>query len=137
MVLLPDGVLDGFGSGQVQLIGAEIRSIAGGWIFGMLEDWKFDVVDWLIGYWQIVFWLLIIVVGLLLVVLVVFVRKTVAVDFCVWQRVEVIILGLMIFCAVVVIFITIGIVFVLTYEILKFFSMVPIIEFLFGISWEL
>ena len=46
---LPAGELEGLGSGAIQLISAEIRSIAGGRIFGTPEDWKLDAADRLIA----------------------------------------------------------------------------------------
>jgi phosphate transport system permease protein len=136
MASLPDGVLDGLGSGQVQLIGAEIRSIAGGRIFGTPEDWKLEAADRLIAYRQISSWLLVIVVAVVSIALVAFARSTVAAEFRARQRVERITSGLMIFCATVAIFTTVGIVMALTFETVKFFQMVPITEFLFGLNWE-
>ena len=42
----------------------------------------------------------------------------------------------MIFCSVVAIFTTIGIILSLVFETAKFLSMVPITDFLFGLNWE-
>ncbi|WP_233489019.1 phosphate ABC transporter permease subunit PstC [Rhodovulum sp. 12E13] len=136
MASLPDGVLDGLDSGAVQLIGAEIRSIAGGRIFGTPEDWKLEAADRLIAYRQTSAWLLVIVVVLVSAALVFFARGKVAAEFRARQGVERITLGLMVFCAVVAIFTTIGIVAALTFETIKFFQLVPVTEFLFGTNWE-
>ena len=136
MASLPDGVLDGLGSGAVQLIGAEIRSIAGGRVFGTPEDWKLEAADRLIAYRQASSWLLVVVVALVSAALVFFARSKVAAGFRARQGVERITLGLMIFCAVVAIFTTVGIVAALTYETFKFFQLVPLSEFLFGTNWE-
>ncbi len=136
MASLPAGVLDGLGSGQVQLIGAEIRSIAGGRVFGTPEDWKLEAADRLITFRAASQWLLLIAVIVLSVAAVLFARSRVAAEFRARQQVEGITQGLMIFCAVVAIFTTIGIVFALTYETIKFFQMVSLTEFLFGTSWE-
>jgi phosphate transport system permease protein len=136
MASLPEGVLDGLGSGQIQLIGAEIRSIAGGRIFGTPEDWKLEAAERLIRYREISSWLLVAVVVLLSAGLIFFARSTVAAEFRARQRVERITSGLMIFCATVAIFTTVGIVAALTFETLKFFQMVPFTEFLFGLNWE-
>jgi phosphate transport system permease protein len=136
MASLPLGVLEGLGSGQVQLIGAEIRSIAGGRIFGTPEEWKLEAADRLINYRETASWLLVAVVAVLSLAIVVFARSRVAAEFRARQQVERIVSGLMIFCAVVAIFTTVGIVSALTFETVKFFQMVPLTEFLFGTSWE-
>lgn len=136
MASLPAGVLDGLGSGAIQLIGAEIRSIAGGRVFGTPEDWKLEAAERLIGYRQASSWLLIVVVTGVSAGIVYFARGRVASGFRARQRVERITLGLMIFCAVVAIFTTVGIVAALTYETFRFFQMVPVTEFLFGLNWE-
>jgi phosphate transport system permease protein len=133
---LPAGTLDGLGSGEVQLIGAEIRSIAGGRVFGTPEDWKLAAADRLLAYEAWSDWLLIVSVVALSVALVLFARSRVAPEYRARQQVERITTGLMIFCATVAIFTTVGIVFALTYETVKFFQMVSITEFLFGTSWE-
>jgi len=136
MASLPVGVLEGLGSGQVQLIGAEIRSIAGGRVFGTPEDWKLEAAERLINYRETAAWLLVGVVAVLSLAIVVFARSRVSAAFRARQRVEHIVLGLMIACAVVAIFTTVGIVSALTFETVRFFQMVPITEFLFGTSWE-
>jgi len=136
MASLPDGVLDGLGSGEIQLIGAEIRSIAGGRVFGTPEDWKLEAADRLLAYRQNASWLLVVTVAVISAAILVFARSTVSTGFRARQRVERIVSGLMIFCAVVAIFTTIGIVAALTFETIKFFQMVPLTEFLFGTNWE-
>lgn len=136
MSSLPDGVLDGLGSGQLQLIGAEIRSIAGGRVFGTPEDWKLEAAERLVTYRSTSQWMLLIAVIAFSLTAMFYARSRVAAEFRARQQVEGIAQGLMIFCAVVAIFTTIGIVFALTYETFKFFQMVSITEFLFGTSWE-
>jgi phosphate transport system permease protein len=136
MASLPDGVLDGLGIGEIQLIGSEIRSIAGGRVFGTPADWKLEAADRLLAYQSASRWLLVGLVVLLSAALVYFARSTVSADFRARHRVERITSGLMIFCATVAIFTTVGIVAALTYETWKFFQMVPLTEFLFGTSWE-
>jgi phosphate transport system permease protein len=74
--------------------------------------------------------------GAILAVAIFLARRTVAADFRARQRVERIILGLLVFCSVVAIFTTAGIFFSLLFETLRFFQMVPVTEFLFGTNWE-
>lgn len=133
---LPEGTFDNLGSGASQLIIAEIKSISAGQIFGTPEQWKLDAADRLVRYHVIADWLLVILVAVTAVVLLVFARSRVSAAFRARQSAEQIVLGLMMFCAVVAIFATVGIVSALTYETVKFFQIVPVTEFLFGTSWE-
>ncbi|MGI3210037.1 phosphate ABC transporter permease subunit PstC [Roseovarius tibetensis] len=136
MASLPSGVLEGLGLGDIQLVLAEIKSIAGGRIFGTPEDWKLEAADQLIFLQGLSDWLLLAVIVAGSAALLAYARRRVTSDFRARQRVERITSGLMIFCATVAIFTTLGIVFALAFETAKFFSMVPFTEFLFGINWE-
>jgi phosphate transport system permease protein len=63
-----------------------------------------------------------------------------------WSRIDVhfrarhgvehIMSGLMILCSLIAIFTTVGIVLSLVFEAIRFFEMVPVTEFLFGLRWE-
>ncbi|MEI4262945.1 phosphate ABC transporter permease subunit PstC [Roseovarius sp. D0-M9] len=136
MASLPSGTLDGLGTGEVQLILAEIKSISRGTVFGTPEDWKLAAVDRLVTYQSLSTALMLGLVVVLAATLLYFARLRVAAEFRARQQVEKITSGLMIFCSVVAIFTTVGIVAALLFETIKFFSMVPFTEFLFGTSWE-
>jgi len=133
---LPAEELEGLGSGAIQLISAEIRSIAGGRIFGTPEDWKLDAADRLIALrtWSDI--LLVVVVVILSLGILLFSRSRVTADFRARQASESIVKGLMIACSVVAIFTTVGIIFALVFEAYRFFQIVPFTEFLFGTNWE-
>jgi len=133
---LPDGTLDGLDTGATQLILAEIKSIAGGRIFGTPEDWKLAAAERYNSLHVTGSILLVVVVGLVSAVLVYFSRRTVAAEFRARHRVERIVSGLMIFCATVAIFVTFGIIASLIFETFKFLEKVPLTEFLFGTNWE-
>ncbi|MEI4195016.1 phosphate ABC transporter permease subunit PstC [Roseovarius sp. E0-M6] len=128
--------LDGLGTGEVQLIVAEIKSIAGGSIFGTPEQWKLDAADRYLALNARSGQLLLVVVLLLSLALLVFSRRKVAAEFRARHGVERIVSGLMIFCSVVAVFVTIGIVASLMFETIRFFEKVPVSEFLFGTNWE-
>jgi len=136
MASLPSGVLEGLGLGDIQLVLAEIKSIAGGRVFGTPEDWKLAAADRLVFMHDVSDWLLLIVIVAGSVAMLAYARRRVTSEFRARQRVERITSGLMIFCAMVAIFTTLGIVFALAFETAKFFSMVPFYDFLFGINWE-
>jgi phosphate transport system permease protein len=52
------------------------------------------------------------------------------------NRVETLVLGFLLLCAMVAIFTTVGIVFSVLFESARFFRMVPISDFLFGLQWS-
>ena len=133
---LPDGSLDSLDSGGRQLLLAEIRSIAGGRIFGTPEPWKLAAAERMIALRNASGWLLVAVVGALMLAMMVRARWRVAPAFRARQGVERIVLRIMIFCSLVAVFVTIGIFLSLVFESVRFFRMVPVTDFLFGTRWE-
>ncbi|UWQ21513.1 phosphate ABC transporter permease subunit PstC [Jannaschia sp. W003] len=133
---LPDGTLDGLGDGERALVLAEIQSIAAGQVFGTPEPWKLAAAERLQSLHALSGWLLLAATAALAAVLLWRFRRTVAPAFRARHGVERIVSGLMIFCSVVAIFTTVGIVAALLFESIRFFSMVPVTEFLFGTNWE-
>ncbi len=136
MSALPEGTLDGLGRGQVDLILAEIRSIAGGRIFGEPEPWKTAAAERLNELRQLASLALVLLTALLCLGIMALARYKVSAEFRARQNAERIISGLMIFCSVVAIFTTVGIVASLAFETIKFLRLVPLTEFLFGLNWE-
>ncbi len=136
MGALPDGSLDGLDSGGIQLVLAEIKSLARGLVFGTPEPWKYDAAERLVRLQNNSTIALVILVSVLALALIAFARSKVRANFRARQGVERIVSGLMIFCSVVAIFTTVGIVAALIFETMKFLSMVPLTEFLFGTNWE-
>lgn len=133
---LPDGALDGLDSGGVQLILAEIKSVSRGQVFGTPEDWKIAASERYVLLHTRADWFLVAAVCVLSLALLAVARSRVAADFRARQGVEGIVTGLMIFCSTVAIFTTIGIILSLSYETYRFFELVPVTEFLFGLNWE-
>ncbi|HAW46559.1 MAG TPA: phosphate ABC transporter permease subunit PstC [Roseovarius sp.] len=133
---LPSGQLDGLGTGEIQLIMAEIRSIAGGRIFGEPEQWKLDAAERLVSLRVTSGMLLVAVTAALAALLLSRARRRVSADFRARQGTEGMVHGLMVACATVAIFVTIGIVASLLFETIRFFNMVPFWEFVLGTSWE-
>ncbi|CAM5474671.1 phosphate ABC transporter permease subunit PstC [Frigidibacter albus] len=136
MAGLPDGTLTDLGSGAIQFINAEISSLAKGQVFGTPEPWKLEAAERMVQIKAYARWIMVGVLAVLVTAGLIFARSTVAAEFRARQRVERIVLGLMIFCSVVAIMTTIGIVLSLVFESIRFFDMVPITEFLFGTNWE-
>ena len=133
---LPAGVLTNLDSGQVQLVLAEISQLARGLTFGTPEDWKLEAAERMIALRNTASWLMIAVLCVMVSGSLFFARGRVKADFRARQGVEGIVTGLMVACSVVAILTTIGIVLSLVTESVRFFSMVPVTEFLFGTNWE-
>jgi len=133
---LPDGTMEGLSSGAAQLVMAEIKSISAGQVFGTPDEWKVEAADRYVRYHGVSDWLLVLLVAASAAATVLFARSRVSAPFRARQSSERIVLGLMIFCATVAIFATVGIVAALTFETWKFFQLVPVTEFLFGTTWE-
>jgi len=136
MAGLPTAATAGLDSGALALVLAEITSIARGQIFGTPEEWKLAAAETLNARNASASMALVVVVGLLSAALVAFARSRVSAEFRARHGVERIILGLMVFCSTIAIFTTVGIVLSLIFESIKFFRMVPLHEFLFGLRWE-
>ncbi|MFA5538678.1 MAG: phosphate ABC transporter permease subunit PstC [Gemmobacter sp.] len=136
MAGLPAGVLDGMDAGAAGLVLSEIRSIAGGRVFGTPEPWKFAAADRMVALRAGSANLMLVVVLGIAAAMLFRARRRVSAEFRARQGVERILRGLMIFCSVVAIFTTIGIVASLMFETVRFFRMVPWHEFLFGTTWE-
>jgi phosphate transport system permease protein len=133
---LPPGSLDGLDPGGDQLLLAEIRSIARGLVFGTPDAWKLAAAERLNDLYATSRLLLVAVLAALSLALVLFSRSRVSAAFRARHGVERIVLGLMIACSLLAIFTTVGIVLSLVFESVKFFRLVPVHEFLFGLRWE-
>lgn len=133
---LPEGVLDGLDEGQQQLILAEIKSLSRGQVFGTPEEWKVAAAERLNSLQATASMMLVAIVAICSLALLMFAKQRVSPSFRARQSVEHIVSGLMIFCSIVAIFTTVGIVASLAFETYKFLQMVPLTEFLFGLNWE-
>ncbi|PPB81497.1 phosphate transport system permease protein [Albidovulum inexpectatum] len=133
---LPDEAIANLDVNERSLILSEIKSIASGRVFGTPEEWKLAAADRLNDLRNLSGWLMVAVSALLSAVILFVTRRRVSAGFRARDAVERIVSGLMIFCSLVAIFTTIGIVLALVFETSKFLSMVPLTEFLFGLNWE-
>jgi len=133
---LPDGVLGDRDAGATELVLAEIKSVAKGQIFGTPEDWKIAAADRYVTLQTRGDRAMVVVVAALALAIVAYARSRVSVEFRARQGVERIVTGLMVFASTVAIFTTVGIVLSLSLETYRFFQMVPLGDFLFGLNWE-
>ncbi len=123
-------------AGEISLLKSEIRSIAGGKVFGTPEPWKLDAGASLANLASTARLALFGAVLAILVVGIAVAQTKVVPAFRARQSVERVMSGFMVFCSLVAIVTTLGIVASLVYESLRFFERVPLAEFLFGLNWE-
>jgi phosphate transport system permease protein len=133
---LPAGLVEGKTGGQLSLLLSEIKNLAAGLVFGEPSAEVRAAAETLGGLRQMSEWVVAAVVAVLMIGGFALVRSRLAVRFRARNAVERILSGVMIACAALAIFITIAIFFSLLYEAIKFFSVVPPLEFFFGLRWE-
>jgi len=133
---LPDGMTEGASASQLSLYLSEIKNVAAGRIFAEpspeIEAAAARYMRWAaIARWAIA------VVSICLMVAALFVARTrLAPRFRARNGVERVLSAVMIFCAVVAVLTTLGIIVSLVYEAYAFFRLVPPAEFFFGLRWE-
>lgn len=133
---LPQDIYGALPSGEQQLALTEIKSIAGGTVFGEPEPYRLAAAEYLSTLRERSALLMVAAVAVAGIALLTMARRSVSVEFRARQAAERIVLGLMIFCSVVAVFTTVGIVLSLLFETIRFFRIVPVQEFLFGLNWE-
>jgi len=136
MSRLPADQVAGLGTGELSLVKSELRSIATGNVFGSPAPWKVEAGQSLANLTATSRVALFVVVLAILAVGIAVARSKVSPAFRARQGVERAMSAFMLFCSVVAIVTTLGIVASLFYESLRFFEKVPLTEFLFGMNWE-
>jgi len=132
----PDDRYQPLALGERQLILSEVRSIAGGRIFGTPDAWKVDAAERLNRLRSGFSWGLVLLTALGAVGLLAYARSRVSATFRARQGSERIILGLMVVSSTIAVLTTVGIIASLVFETAKFLSLVPLQDFLFGLAWE-
>ena len=133
---LPSEATQYLGADEIGLALTEIKSLADGRAFGTPEPWKQAAAERLNGLQQLSGNLLIGAVALLSVLILVFRRTRLAPELRARQGTERLVHLVMVFCSVVAVLTTLGIVAALVFETMKFLDKVPLTEFLFGLNWE-
>ncbi|MCY4541582.1 MAG: phosphate ABC transporter permease subunit PstC [Rhodobacteraceae bacterium] len=123
-------------AGARQLILAEIRSIAGGRIFGQPEEWMLVAAERLNQMNQYADRAMIAVQLILVTALFWMCSRRVSASFKAREKTESIVNKILGACCIVAILTTAGIFISLVLETVRFLSFVPITEFLFGLNWE-
>lgn len=136
LMTLPEGRLEGLRPAEVDLILAEIKSIAAGNIFGEPEPYIMDAANRYQSWQDIAQFSMFATAVVIALVGLLAARGLIGSAFRARQRVERIVTWIMIVCSTIAILTTFGIVFSLLFEALRFFSRVPPTEFFFGMNWE-
>jgi phosphate transport system permease protein len=133
---LPDAVTAGLDAGARDLLLAEITSVSRGQIFGQPGAEVLAAAEHMAGLRNQAGWLMLAVLSAIILAALILSRRRVAAAFRARQGVERMIMGLMVLSSALAVLTTAGIVLSLVFESLRFFSMVPVSEFLFGLNWE-
>ncbi len=133
---LPQDKKTGLDKGQLDLLVSQIKSVAKGNIFEEPAPYIVEAADRLKSWKSIASYAMIASVLAFAILGLAFARGRLAPRFKARNAVETILTGAMIACSLIAILTTVGIVVSLLYETLRFFSMVSVLEFLFGLNWE-
>jgi phosphate transport system permease protein len=133
---LPDEITGGMSDAQQALILSEIKNVAAGQIFSEPSDAVRAAAATYNNWAQIARWAMAVVVLTLTVLALFTARSRLTHQFRARNNFERSITALMMFCSIVAILTTVGIVASLVFEAWRFFQAVPLNEFLFGLNWE-
>jgi phosphate transport system permease protein len=133
---LPDSMTEGASPAQLSLYLSEIRNVAAGQIFSEPSPEITAAAAELVRWSAIADWAMLVVALALMIVVLMVARSRLAPRFRARNGFERFVTGLMIFASLVAILTTVGIIASLLYEAWRFFQMVPVTEFLFGLNWE-
>jgi phosphate transport system permease protein len=121
---------------QISLYLAEIKNVAGGMIFSEPPAAIREAAALYVRWSEIARWAMLACASAATVFALLIARNRLSPRFRARNNFEQVITWIMIFCSVVAVLTTLGIVASLVYEAARFFARVPFYEFLFGLRWE-
>jgi phosphate transport system permease protein len=133
---LPAEMTDAASAAQKALYLSEIRNVAAGLVFGEPSPAIVEAAERFVRLRGIFHVALFVVAVALMLVAFYFARARLAPRFRARNGVETLMSAFMIFCSLVAILTTVGIIASLLYEAWAFFELVPPAEFFFGLRWE-
>ncbi len=133
---LPSAMTEGAAPAEISLLISEIRNVAAGRLFGEPSPEIAAAAANLVRWSEIARWAMLVVAAAVMLLALFVARARLAPRFRARHGVEHVMTGLMIFSSLVAIITTIGIVASLLFEAWRFFQMVPVTEFFFGLNWE-
>ncbi|WP_332701554.1 phosphate ABC transporter permease subunit PstC [Devosia sp.] len=133
---LPAAMTAAASSADISLILSEIKNVAAGRIFAEPTPEIAAAAESYVRWQGIAGWAMVVVAVSMMTIALFFARSRLAPRFRARTGVERFVSGAMILCAVIAVFVTIGIIFSLVFESFEFFKLVPLHEFFFGLKWE-
>jgi phosphate transport system permease protein len=133
---LPVGTTDGMDAGQIGLLLSEIKSVAAGHIFGEPSLAVQEAAQRYQGWQTIARYAMIAAAFSVALLGLVVTSSRISPAFRARHATERVVTWLMIACSLIAILTTLGIVFSLLIEALRFFDRVSPLEFFFGLNWE-
>ena len=113
----------------------EVRNLAAGVALGTQDPLILETAEWMRSLQQSSQWSMVVVTILLAMLIMAFTRSRIAPGFKARHSVELLFNGFLFISSTIAILTTIGIVLSLIFETFRFFELVPITEFLFGLKW--
>jgi phosphate transport system permease protein len=133
---LPPAMTEAASPADISLILSEIKNVAAGRIFAEPTPEIAGAADTYLRWQAIAGWAMVVVAVAMMTVALFFARMRLAPRFRARTSVERFVSGFMILCALIAVFVTIGIIASLLFESYEFFKFVPVHEFFFGLRWE-
>jgi len=133
---LSDAKIGGLDPAQIDLLLSEIRSVSRGQVFGEPDGETVMAAERYARWGEVAQWAMVTCALVVLFIGAAYARSRIARHFRARQRVERVVSGVMVACATLAIFTTLGILVSLLVEAFRFFEHVPVTEFLFGLRWE-
>ena len=113
----------------------EVRNLAAGVALGTQDPLILETAERMRSLQQTSQWSMVVVTILLAMLIMAFTRSRIAPEFKARHSVELLFNGFLFISSTIAILTTIGIVLSLIFETFRFFELVPITEFLFGLKW--
>lgn len=121
---------------QLSLYLAEIKNVASGMIFSEPSPAVRESASMFRRWEELSRWAMLAAVAATTVLALVVTRSQLAHRFRARNNFERVVTWVMLFCSIVAVLTTLGIVVSLVFEAARFFARVPVTEFLFGLNWE-
>jgi phosphate transport system permease protein len=133
---LPAHITDGVEASRMSLVLSEIKSIAGGRIFGTPDPALIEAAERYNALRGTASLAMVVCVLSVAVLAMIYARSRLSPAFRARNSVDGILRWMLIVCSVIAILTTLGIVLSLVIESMAFFARVPVFEFLFGMEWS-
>ncbi|WP_404406454.1 phosphate ABC transporter permease subunit PstC [Pelagibacterium halotolerans] len=133
---LPPSMTEGLEPGRVNLLLSEIKNAAAGMTFGEPSPEVTAAAETWLRWNAIAGWAMVVVALAVMLIGGFIAYQRLTPRFRARNNVELFVSGFMIFCSLIAIITTAGIIISLVTESMQFFAMVPAHEFFFGLNWE-